>query len=189
VITPPARIAIDGQVFLRQLCVDDAEAVALAVEESLDHLRPWMPWANAQSADAAFQRERIAKLGALAASGDEWQYGLFPLDESKLLGSFGLMTRRGPGTIEIGYWVHVDSCRQGHATRAARTLTELANTFDRVQKVLICCDEANVASAAIPNRLGYRLDSVQARAPQAPGERGRLMTWAIDQGTRHTSRA
>ena len=58
--------------------------------------------------------------------GEEYQYGLFDPDESRVLGSFGLMTRRGRGTLEIGYWVHVDATGHGHATRAAAALTDVA---------------------------------------------------------------
>ncbi|HEY6762068.1 MAG TPA: VOC family protein, partial [Baekduia sp.] len=39
--------------------VDDADAIAAAVGDSLEHLKPWMPWADAQSADVMFQRGRL----------------------------------------------------------------------------------------------------------------------------------
>ena len=179
-IALPERIELEDGAYLRFFEVDDADAVARAVAESLEHLRPWMPWADEQSTDPAFQRDRLRKLGGLAERGEEWQYGLFARDEPGVLGSFGLMTRRGPGTIEIGYWVHVDAGGHGHATRAAGALTDVALGVEGVRRVLICCDEENVRSAAIPRRLGYRLLRTETRAPEAPGERGRLMMWARD---------
>jgi RimJ/RimL family protein N-acetyltransferase len=178
----PDRISLDDGTLLRFFVVADADAVALAVGESLEHLEPWMPWADKQSATPSFQRDRIRRQPDLAARGEEWQYGLFPEDERKLLGSFGLMTRRGPGTIEIGYWIHVDAVRRGHATRAVAALTDIAFAVDGIETVLICCDEANVASAAIPKKLGFTLRSVDRRPPEAPGEVGRLMTWALANG-------
>ena len=87
--------------------------------------------------------------------------------------------RMGPGTLEIGYWVHVDAVGHGHGTRAARALTEVALAADGVERVFICCDEANTLSAAIPRALGYTLTEVIERPPEAPGESGRLMVWAI----------
>jgi RimJ/RimL family protein N-acetyltransferase len=176
----PARIDLDSGAFLRQFTVEDAVAIASSVRESLDHLRPWMPWANDQSADAAFQRERLRGLPAKAKSGEEWQYGLFRPDDDRVCGSFGLMTRMGPGTLEIGYWLHVDAGGRGDATRAAGALTDVALATDGVSRVYICCDEANTRSAAIPRRLGFTLTEVVGRAPEAPGERGRLMIWARD---------
>lgn len=176
----PSRIELEGDAYLRHFTVDDAEALASSVRESLDHLRPWMPWANAQSADAAFQRERLRGLPGKAAKGEEWQYGLYHDGDDRVLGSFGLMTRMGAGTLEIGYWLHVDAGGHGDATRAAGALTEVALSADDVSRVYICCDEANARSAAIPQRLGFTLTEIVSRAPEAPGERGRLMLWARD---------
>jgi hypothetical protein len=53
---PPERIELDDGNYVRWLGVDDADDVARAVGESIDSLKPWMPWADAQSADAEFQR-------------------------------------------------------------------------------------------------------------------------------------
>lgn len=175
----PDRIDLEDGTHLRFFVVDDAEAVARAVAENLEHLRPWMPWADAQSAEPAFQRDRLRKLPALAERGEEWQYGLFAPDDS-VLGSFGLMTRRGPGTMEIGYWIRADAEGRGLATRASAALTDVALGLDGIRRVFICCDEENVRSAAIPRRLGYRLLRTDTRAPEAPGERGRLMMWVRD---------
>jgi RimJ/RimL family protein N-acetyltransferase len=182
VIQPQSPFELSDGSKLRFHTPDDADAVARAVRESLEHLRPWMPWADEQSAKPAFQVERIRKMPELARRQEEWQYGLFAADESRVLGSFGLMTRRGPGTIEIGYWVHVDAIGHGHATRATRRLAEHALSLDGVRQVVICCDEANERSAAIPRRLGFSLVRVESRPPEAPGERGRLMIWTLDRG-------
>jgi RimJ/RimL family protein N-acetyltransferase len=179
-LAPPDRIDLDDGTHLRLFTVDDADAVAAAVGESLEHLQPFMPWAGAQSAEPAFQKDRLARLPQLAARGEEWQYGLFGADDQRVLGSFGLMTRRGPGTIEIGYWLHTDATGRGHATRAAGALTDMACGLPGIRRIFICCDEANTASAAIPERLGYRLARVEGRAPEAPGETGRMMFWTID---------
>jgi RimJ/RimL family protein N-acetyltransferase len=173
----PDHIDLDAHSYLRTFRVSDAAAVAQAVGDSLEHLRPWMPWADAQSADVQFQRNRIRAQPARARNGEEWQYGLFAADD--FLGSFGLMSRMGPRTMEIGYWIHVDAVGRGHATRGARALTDVALALDDVERVYICCDEANTRSAAVPRRLGYTLADVRTRAPEAPGETGRLLVWAF----------
>jgi len=177
--SPPERIELDLDTNLRWMTVDDAATVARAVGESLDHLKPWMPWADAQSADVEFQRGRLRNQPRQRERAEEWQYGLFGADDA-FLGSFGLMTRRGPGTLEIGYWLHVDAGSRGHATQAARALTEVGLQVDGVHRMMIVCDEANVRSAAIPKRLGYTLDRVEQRPPEAPGETGRTQIWVAD---------
>jgi RimJ/RimL family protein N-acetyltransferase len=176
--TPPQRIQLDDSYVLRQFRIGDADALALAVRASLEHLRPWMPWADEESGDPTFQRRRLRGVQHKATAGDEWQYGLFPTDESRVLGSFGLMTRQGPRTIEIGYWVHVNEIGRGLATLASTALTNVSLELDGVTTVFIRCDERNVRSAAVPRRLGYELDETIVRAPEAPGESGRLMIWS-----------
>ena len=166
----------DGTV-LRLFTVDDADALAKTVRDSLEHLRPWMPWASDdQSADPAFQRDRLARV---IAGNEEWQYGLFSADEARILGSFGLMTRRGPGTIEIGYFLAADAVGHGYATRAAGALTEAARRVRGVREVLIYTDEANERSAAIPRRLGYRLDRTETRRAEAPAETDLTQVWVM----------
>jgi RimJ/RimL family protein N-acetyltransferase len=174
---PPEYIELDDGNYTRWLVVDDADEVARAVDESLDHLKPWMPWADAQSADPDFQRERLRNHPQQRARREEWQYGIFAGGTRGMLGAIGLMTRRGPGTLEIGYWLHVDAGGRGYMTNAARALTEAGLEVDGVDQMIIVCDEANLRSAAVPQRLGYTLDRVESRAPEAPGETGRMQIW------------
>ena len=174
---PPTRVKLGDDLILRLLRVSDARAVAHAVRESLEHLRPWMPWANEESTRESFQRQRLRGAKHNAALGDEWQYGLFSSNESSVVGAFGLMARKWPATIEIGYWVHVDEIGRGFATRASRALTNASLALDGITTVCIRCDETNVRSAAIPRGLGFTLVRTESRAPEAPGETGRLMIW------------
>jgi RimJ/RimL family protein N-acetyltransferase len=179
-ISPPERIDLEDDTYLRWMTVDDAGTIARAVGESLDYLKPWMPWADAQSTDVEFQRGRLRNQAQQRERAEEWQYGLFRSGDDSFLGSFGLMTRRGPGTLEIGYWLHVDAGNRGHATKAALALTEAGLQSKGIDRMMIVCDEANVRSAAIPKRLGYTLQRVEQRPREAPGETGRTQFWVAD---------
>jgi RimJ/RimL family protein N-acetyltransferase len=179
-VSLPDRIDLENGTYVRWVTVDDAEAIARAVGESLDHLRPWMPWADARSAEAEFQRGRLRNQPQQRERAEEWQYGLFSTIDDAFLGAFGLMTRRGPRTLEIGYWLHVDAGNRGLATRAALALTEAGRQLEGVDRMIIVCDEANVRSAAIPKRLGYTLERVERRPPEAPGETGHMQIWIVD---------
>jgi RimJ/RimL family protein N-acetyltransferase len=174
---PPERIELAGA-SLRMVGLDDAPAVAAAVRANLEHLEPWMAWADETACDAAFQRERIAGAVARWHAREEYQYGLFlPGDDRTFRGSFGLMTRRGRGTLEIGYWLTADVVGNGHATRATAALTDVALRVRGIKRALVYTDEANVRSAAIPKRLGYELAKIEVNAPTAPGESGRTQVW------------
>jgi ribosomal-protein-serine acetyltransferase len=181
--SPPERVELGARdlqadVVLRRLTVGDAAAVATAVAENLEHLRPWMPWANAESTDERFQRRRIAEADAQWARGADFGYGLFD-GHGRLLGAFGLTARRGPATLEIGYWLRADACGRGLATRAVAALTDIAVNQPGIERVLVFCDEANHASAAIPRRLGYRMDRVVSVPPEAAAETGRQLEFVV----------
>jgi RimJ/RimL family protein N-acetyltransferase len=187
--SPPERVELgvcdlgEGEhaAVLRRLAVDDAVAVARAVADNLAHLRPWMPWAGTESSDPRFQRRRLAEADLQWSRGADFGYGLFAAtpDSERLLGAFGLTARRGPKTLEIGYWLAADSTGRGLATRVVGALTDIAAAQPDIERILIYCDEANHASAAIPRRLGYHLERIVAVPPEATAETGRQQEWMI----------
>ena len=176
---PPEHVDA-GEVVLRRIRSADAGAVAAAVAGSLDHLRPWMPWATPDSADRGSQLARVAEADEMWESGISYIYSVLTADHGTLVGEIGLHRRGGDVSIEIGYWIAGSQTRRGFGTSAAAAITEVALGLPGVRRVEIHCDEANTASAAIPRKLGYRLDRVEERKPEAPGESGRLMIWVRD---------
>jgi RimJ/RimL family protein N-acetyltransferase len=175
---PPERIEL-AAVVLRRLTPDDAGTVATAASESLAHLRPWMAWATPPAVAVEAQRERLlGPAGSWSANGS-YEFGAFLAGDGRLVGMCGLHRRIGPGALEIGYWVHVLHTRQGIATRCAGALTTVGFGLRGVERMEIHCDAANVASAAVPASLGYRLDAIVEHEPEAPGEVGRRMVWVV----------
>jgi RimJ/RimL family protein N-acetyltransferase len=138
-----------------------------------------MPWAGKESADTRFQRRRLAEAELQWSRGADYGYGLFASVDQRLLGAFGLTARRGPKTLEIGYWLRADATGHGLATRAVEALTDIATSQPDVERVLVYCDEANEPSAAIPRRLGYRLERIVAVPPEAPSETGRQLEFMM----------
>jgi RimJ/RimL family protein N-acetyltransferase len=61
-------------------------------------------------------------------------------------------------------------------------LTEAAFGLESVERVEIHCDEANRRSAAVPRRLGYRLDRVESHELATPLATGRHIIWVADRG-------
>lgn len=174
--SPPERLELPRAVLAR-LRESHADLMAQAVLASLDHLKPWMPWASVEAGSPAAQRDRCLAMQESWASGSDYTYALLTDESGPVIGSFGLHRRVGPGAIELGYWVHVDYVGQGYATEAAHALIEAGLALDDVSRVEIHTDQANVKSAAIPQRLGFRLDRVSEREPEAPAECGRIQIW------------
>src|SRR6202034_2187977 len=86
--------------------------------------------------------------------GEDFGYAVWDDHASLLVGGAGLHRRLGPGRLEIGYWVLSGLPRRGIAPAVARPLAVEAFSMSEIEEVHIHCDEANVASAAVPRRLG-----------------------------------
>jgi len=174
----PERLTLDDGVVIRRYVEDDMPTVVEVVNADLDHLAPWMPWAQ----------EPVtleSQLGFFRDSDKQWDegtnfvYGIFD-PNGQIVGGTGFHVRNGPGVLEIGYWLARDAEGKGLMTRVVDTLTKSAATVDGVIRVEIHCDAANARSAAIPKRLGYTLVRVEDREILAPAETGKHLIWAID---------
>jgi len=174
---PPERIELDA-VVLARLTPDHAPAVSAAAIESLEHLRPWMPWATPEGTSVEAQRQRLEGPASAWTSGSGYEYGIF-LPDGTVVGGCGLHRRIGRSALEIGYWVHVDHTRRGIATACAGALTTAGFGLRGIERMEIHCDEENVASAAVPARLGYRLAGRIDHEPEAPGESGIRLVWVV----------
>ena len=90
----------------------------------------------------------------------------------ELAGSIGLMTRMGPGVLEIGYWTGTPYAGRGYMTTAVRALSRVALTLPGIERVAIKHDEANKASAAVAIKAGFQEVAREPREVEAPGESG-----------------
>ena len=177
--TPPEEVA-SRSLLLRRVQAVDAAAIAGAVRASLDHLQPWMPWATPEAADPRAQLARVVEADELWESGTDFIYSVLLTEIRAVIGEIGLHHRPGDGGIEIGYWIDVRHSGRGLGTEAAGALTPVALALPGVTQAEIHCDDANHASAAIPRKLGYRLDRIDDHETEAPGERGRRMIWVME---------
>jgi RimJ/RimL family protein N-acetyltransferase len=182
----PVRVDL-GDAVVRTWTVDDAPALARAMAESYDHLHPWMSWATPEGITEDVCRRFIEGDIAQRAAGADANFGIFPDPADSggptVLGGCGLHDRIGPGAIEIGYWLHVAATGKGLMTRVAGTLTDIALARPDIDRVEIHCDEANLASAAVPRRLGYTLIRVEPTVrPGGPASSGKHMIWARGEG-------
>jgi ribosomal-protein-serine acetyltransferase len=157
---------------------DDAPALGRAVRESLEHLRPWMPWAAREPVDERERRAWIRQRLADAADGGDLAYGLFLA--GRVVGGCGLHHRVGPGGLELGYWVHHAFTRRGLATAAGRFLVGEAFAQPGIERVEIRHDVANRPSGGVAAALGFTPVGEQRRTPEAPAETGRLRVWRLD---------
>lgn len=158
----------------------DASLLKAAIDASLEHLRPWMPWAHYEPEALQTKIERLRRFRGEFDLGYDFVYGVFNLQETQVLGSTGLHKRLGEGAREIGYWIHKDYINLGLATEIAAALTKVAFTIDQMARVEIHCDQKNVRSAAIPRKLGFRHTTTLRQHPRSADSTIRdTMIWTL----------
>ena len=151
---PPERIELRAGRALVRATADRAAAAVASVNESLEHLQPWMAWAQEPATEAS--------LGTVFATGEQlwdrrrdFSYSIVEGPDERIVGGSGLHGRHDQHALEIGYWVHVDRIGQGLATEVSQALTDAAFGIPGIERVHITCDERNVRSARVPEKLGY----------------------------------
>lgn len=162
-------------------CYEPKDAFLLkpAIDQSLDHLLPWMPWAKNEPEDIEVKIERMRKFRGEFDLGKNFTMGIFSPDNSRLIGSTGLKLTVGEKTREIGYWLCADCTGKGFATEAAAALTKVAFQIDGVERVEIHCDAKNLKSAAVPARLGFKHEANLRMNERVDGERKLHMIWVL----------
>jgi len=175
----PEQIDIDDDLVVRTYAAEDMPQLVEVVNRHLDHLRAFMPWAQEP---VTVEGQTAWWRGTMHPRDDgtgDVAYGIFARSGA-LLGGTGFHLRGAPGVVEIGYWLAADATGRGVMTRVAAALIDVARQLDGVQLVEIKCDEANARSAAIPRRLGFRLDRMEAREPAAAAETGCDQVWVLE---------
>lgn len=165
---------------LRAWRPSDVDVLADVVTRNLEHLRPWMAWIVEEPLPREVRLTLIEGWARTREEGGDVVLGVFQGGEA--VGGTGLHRRRGPRTLEIGYWVGEAHTGRGIATEAARLLTTAALGVPGTTAVEINHDKANVASSRIPARLGYALVDEAPAAVTAPGQAGIDCTWRVHAG-------
>ena len=175
---PPEEIELPAVgAVLRRHRLDDLDALHRAIEESRDHLRPFMPFADQSRLDTAgVPRARHQPVDGrhelqLPHRRRRWRRA------GDVLGGCGIHHRLGPDATEIGYWLRATATGRGIVTAAAAALTDAGLALDGIERVEIHCDEANTRSAAVARRLGYRLDRIEPEPGHGAGRARTVMIW------------
>ena len=169
-MTPPYRIVTERLV-IRCWEPRDAPLLKDAVDSSIDHLLPWMPWAADEPQSLAEKVELLRQFRGRFDLGTDFIYGMFAPDESEAVGGTGLHTRVAPEAFEIGYWVSSASAGQGLGTESTAAVTRVAFELTDIERIEIRCDPANERSRAIPRKLGYTEEATLRRRLHYPEPR------------------
>jgi len=141
---------------IRPMMPGDGKEVFAAVEESREQFRQWMPWVDgttkwedSEEAVRRFYADFILRKGI----------HLLILCEGKLVGTCGFNALKWHMyNADIGYSCRSSEQGKGYVTEAAAALTHYAFKQMGMKRVTILCDEENLKSRAVPERLGFTLE-------------------------------
>lgn len=138
----------------------DGAAVNEAVAESIEQLRPWMPWAQKMPTLEDSETDiRNARLKFLERT--DLRLLLTLKETGQIIGCSGLHRINWEARkFEIGYWVRTSFSKQGMITEAADAITNFAVHELQANRIEIRCDERNMQSAKVAQRLGFTLEGI-----------------------------
>ena len=148
------------RLILRAARPGDGAAVHLAVQESQDFLKDWMPWAvNIPDAEGY---EKWARENHISfTSRTNLTMIMIAKESGKIVGGTGFHNLDWDvPSFEIGYWVHSSYTGRGYVTEAVEALTDFAFNELNAERVEIRCDANNERSAAVALRNGYHQDAL-----------------------------
>ena len=140
--------------------VADAEQLREAIGETIDTLRPWMPWADHVPSPTE-ARENCLGAEKAFEEGRDYRLHLFLNDSLTFVGSSGL--HRVDWSIpkfEIGYWVRQSHACQGYITEAVEEISRYALEDLGANRVEIRMSTKNTRSRRVAERLGFVLEGI-----------------------------
>lgn len=155
------------RMLLRSPRAGDGQAIYEATIESIDELRPWMPWVrDEQSVERSEKSVRVAVAKWILR--EDLRFSMHDKHTGRFIGGTGLHRPSwDDGRFEIGYWIRSSEANKGYVTEAVRALTVW--TFDvlRAQRIEIRMDARNEKSWRVAERAGYTLEAELAKDRRA----------------------
>lgn len=181
--TTPTRTAYrveTDRLVLRCWEPGDARVMRSSLDRNDQHLRPWIPFMKDEPRSLQQSAEWLRGIRAAFDLRQNFRYAVFDTCEKNLLGENMLLTRAGPGALEIGYWTDKDATGRGVASVSSCAMIRVAFEIEQADRVEIICEPENAASAAIPEKLGFSHDgTLRRRATNPDGKSCDLMVWSL----------
>ena len=147
---------------IRRYEPDDAAAIADAVRESLEDLRPWMPWVHPEYSIAESHSWLDVQVPAFDA-GTAFEFAIVSATGDYLGGCGINQIDRANNRANLGYWVRSSATRRGVATTAARLVREWAFENTSLMRLEIVVAAGNAASHRVAEKAGATREGIMRR--------------------------
>ena len=138
----------------------DAHQLMQAIAETLDDLKPWMPWAD-HIPTLPEAIENCAKAQKAFKDGSDYRFHLFLRDSMTFIGGSGL--HRIDWSVpkcEIGFWVRASCTGKGYIAEAVGAISRFAMESLGANRVEIRMSTMNIRSRRVPERLGFVCEGI-----------------------------
>lgn len=143
-------------------CPDPSHAAELhtAIEESLNEIQPWMPWATGdQTIEGCADNLREAQQAY--RTGKDLRLNLFLRGSGTFVGGSGLhRINWDVPRFEIGYWVRTSLACRGLITEAVERIARFAFEDLEANRVEIRMSSRNTRSRRVAERAGFAIDTI-----------------------------
>ena len=197
-LTLPATLHTE-RLLLRRWRPGDETILRSAVDASDSHLRRWIPWMKDEPRSMDETAVRIAHQIGEFDAGVTFCWAVF--HDGTFVGEVMLMTRAGPGALEVGYWLHADHAGRGYGRESVSRLVALADelgleaggdlgvmTVESAPTLLVQAAESlkrGEHSAVLRSPLGYHVFLLVARTMggTVPDDEARASVegWLLDE--------
>ncbi len=165
------------RIVVRPYRAGDAEQVHEAVNESAEHLRPWVNWVDAM-ATVEDCRDYCIRCAARWALRTDLAVGIFAAGTGRYLGGTGLHEPDWElRAFEIGYWMRTGALGGGYVSEAVRLLVDFAIDCLRARRIHLSCDADNEASRRVAEHAGFVLEGTLRNF--AVGRDGSARDWLM----------
>ena len=165
---------------LRVYTAADADELSCAVNESYNHLRPWMPWAR-EDQSVRDSEQICRRLMASFYGNNDYTLGIWEGD--RLVGGTGFHMRCGPvewRCAEIGMWIRSSYAEQGWGTRVLEQMLEWGFGEWGWERLIWKCDTRNIGSKRVAEKCGLTLEATfRSDALDVEGNRRDTYQFAI----------
>lgn len=168
------------QIRPRQL--GEGKVIAKAINESLEHLKPWMPFAQ-QPADETNSEIYCRRCLSDFIARKDFVLSIYDREGTRFIGSTGFHRPNwNVPSLHIGYWIHKDFEGQGFITETVHALTRYAFQVFKVNRLEIRCDSRNTRSLAVMKKLGFKEEALLKNEDRAEDDtlRDTLVTARYD---------
>jgi len=169
-------------VFIRPIGMDDVPVLYESVRESMDALRPWMPWCHD---DYSISDSGEWAGRQIEAFNEKREFHFAILYGQQFAGVCGLNAIRQTDRLaNLGYWIRTSVCNRGIATSATRLLVDWAFQNTELDRLEIVAAVENIPSLRVAAKAGAVWEGVMRGRLRLDGKSHDAVLFSIMRGDR-----